>query len=149
MSFFNNHYYDGGIMKQHYIRNTFAVCLIGLLCLSVAIAQPMDHPLPPHGGPMSSMRMVKELNLTDEQATKIQKIFEAQREEMKKMFEAAEEEREAMHEKMDKQFEKTNAKISAVLTEEQKEKFKKIQKERSQRPPHMPGPEDDLPMEGF
>jgi Spy/CpxP family protein refolding chaperone len=135
MSFFNNHYYDGGIMKQHYIRNTFAVCLIGLLCLSVAFAQPMDHPRPPHGGPMSPKRMVKELkkelNLTDEQATKIQKIFEAQREEMKKMFEASEEERGAMHEKMDKQLEKTNAKISAVLTEEQKKEFEKMQKERS------------------
>lgn len=45
--------------------------------------------------------------------------------------------------------EATNAKISAVLTEAQKKKFEKIQKEHSQRFPHMPGPEDDLPMKDF
>jgi Spy/CpxP family protein refolding chaperone len=107
MSFFNNHV--GGNMKRYNARNAFALYLIGILSLTVAFAQPMDHPRSPHGGPLSPMGMVKELkkeiNLTSEQETKIQKIFEAQWEEMRRMFDAAEEEREAMREKMDKQME--------------------------------------------
>ena len=71
------------------------------MSLSIAIVQPMDHTRPPQDGPISPKGMVKglkkELNLTEDQAAKIQKIFEAQREEMRKIFDAAEEEREAVH----------------------------------------------------
>jgi Spy/CpxP family protein refolding chaperone len=113
-------------------------------------------PLPPEE---FVKELKKELNFTSDQETKIQKILEAQSEEVKKMFESAKKdreakreemkkEREAMHEKMEKQRKETDAKISAVLTDNQKKKYEELQKKNSQRPPRMPKPENeqDRPM---
>jgi len=137
-------------MKYHVVKNSIELLFIGLMNLSVAIAQPMGQPQPPHSESMSPKEMVrqlkKDLNLTDEQSPRIQKIFEAQREEMRKMFDAAEEEHEAMYEKMDKKREETNAKISLVLTDEQKMKFEKMQKDHAQRPSHPLQPGYERPM---
>jgi len=144
MSYFNNKsHISGGNMYRQVIKNIFALLFAGLVSLSVVSAQPVDQPRPPQGGPMSPKQMVsqlkKDLNLTDEQSAKIQKIFEAQREEMRKMFDAAQDERDAMFEKMEKQKEETNAKIVSLLTDEQKKKFEKIRREHRQRPPQPPG----------
>jgi Spy/CpxP family protein refolding chaperone len=125
--------------------------IIALLCQLFAVAQPNDRPRPPKGGHMPPEEFVKELklklNLTGEQETKIRNILEAQREEMKKMFESKNEEmkneRDAMRITMEKQRRETDAKISVVLTVEQKKKYEELQTEQSHRLPVMPKPEDE------
>jgi protein CpxP len=148
-------------MKHRIILKTLAMFIIALVFQSLTIAQPQDRPMPPKGGPMPLEKIMndlkKELKLTSEQEAKIQKIFDAQSEEMKEMFEPEKKalevqreemknEHEAMREKMKKQRKKTDAKISAVLTDEQKKKFEELQKKHSQRPRRMPEPENDRPI---
>jgi len=94
----------------------------------------------------------KELNLTNEQESKIQKIFDAQSEEIEKKVklskkdkkikrEEMKKEHNTMREKMEKQRKETDAKISAVLTDEQKKKFEELQKKHSQMPPREERPD--------
>jgi Spy/CpxP family protein refolding chaperone len=124
----------GGCMKYRIIITALIISIGALICSSFSFAQPQDHQMLPRGGPMPREEFVKdlkkELNLTREQEADIQKIFDAQRETMEKLRK------------------ETDAKISAVLTEEQKKKFEELQKNRSQKPPRMPRPENeqDRPM---
>ena len=148
-------------MKHRIILNTLEIFIIVLIFQSMTIAQPQDRPMPPEGGPQRPEKIIndlkKELNLTSEQEAKIRKIFDSQSKEMKELFESdkkaretmleeMEKERDAMHEKMENQRKETDAKISAVLTDEQKKKFEELQKKHSQQPPRMLEPENDRPM---
>jgi len=73
------------------------------------------------------------LNLTDAQKKKVTEIQTAQRTEMRKLFSGGN--REGMREKMTVLRAKTNKQIEAILTAEQKKKFKEMQSQRPQRGP--------------
>jgi len=79
------------------------------------------------------------LNLTDDQKKKVTAIQDAQRTEMRKLFSGGN--REGMREKMTAMREKTNKQIEAILTDEQKKKFKEMQSQRPTRPQGRPGGE--------
>lgn len=134
-----------------------------LMVSSFSFSQPEGRPMPPNEGPVSPEQRVKELkkelNLTDKQEGNIQRIFEAQNKEMKELFESEmkardakreemKAERDALCKKIEKQRKDTDAKISAILTDEQKKKFKELQKNHDQRPPRKRrhGGENNMPM---
>ncbi|MCX6170362.1 MAG: hypothetical protein NTX65_13525 [Ignavibacteriales bacterium] len=73
------------------------------------------------------------LKLTDVQFGKIDTILTSQMNEMAKLRESAGEDREAMRAGFMELREKTNKKIEALLTDEQKVEWKKIQEEITQR----------------
>ncbi len=77
------------------------------------------------------------LNLTEAQKKKVAEIQTAQRTEMRKLFSGGN--REAMREKMSALRAKTNKQIEAILTDEQKKKFKELQSQRPTRPQGRPG----------
>jgi Spy/CpxP family protein refolding chaperone len=77
-------------------------------------------------------RLAEQLSLTDEQKTKVQKIYEEQQKDMQGMQGASREERMA-------KMQATNDKIKAVLTDEQKKKFDDMQQRMRQRGPGGPG----------
>ena len=80
-------------------------------------------------------RLEKELNLTPEQKAEILRIYTEEMESMQQAapsrdqrFEPGDDDaRKARHEQMQKQRQETNAKIEALLTPEQAEKFAQIQ----------------------
>jgi periplasmic protein CpxP/Spy len=144
-------------MKQRF---KIAACLLSISVLifsSFSMAQPQSRPMPLKGGPMSpekrTKELKKELNLSSEQEKKILNIFAAQDDEMMKMIESEmnarelkreemDKDRDAMHEKMEQQRKDMDAKISAVLTDEQKKKFEEFYKNHAQQPPRMRRSED-------
>ena len=153
----------GGCMKYRLMFTALLLNINLVLFASFSFAQPHDRPMPPPPGIMPLEEIIKdlkkELNLTDEQETKIKSVFEAQRIEMKKTFEAERKarearyekmdaERNAMREKMEKQRKDTDAKISVILTDEQKKKFEELLKKHTRRLPHMQRQEgeNDMPM---
>jgi Spy/CpxP family protein refolding chaperone len=79
------------------------------------------------------------LNLTDDQKKKVTAIQAAESAERRKLF--SEGNREGMREKMTAMREKTNKQIEAILTDEQKKKFKEMQSQRPTRPQRRPGGE--------
>jgi periplasmic protein CpxP/Spy len=131
----------GGCMKYRIIITALIMSIGALICSSFSFAQPQDHQMPLRGGPMPREEFLKDLkkklNLTSEQEQKIQNIFNAQSEEIDK-------ERNAMREKMEKQRKETDAQISAVLTDEQKKKYKELKREHAQRPPRMRKSEGEI-----
>ena len=97
-----------------------------------------ERPERPAGGPGGGQRgdmlkkMAEELSLSDEQKTKLQEVFKAQREAMKDL--SPEERRE----KGKQTREAMDAKIKEILTAEQYAKWEKIRQER--RPGGTGGP---------
>lgn len=93
----------------------------------------------PGGGPGQRgdmlKKMAEELGLSDEQKTKLQEVFKAQREAMKDL--SPEERREKMKESR----EEMNAKVKEILTAEQYAKWEKIRDERRPGGPGGPGNE--------
>ena len=78
-------------------------------------------------------KMAEELGLSDEQKSKLQEVFKAQREAMKDL--SPEERREKMKESR----EAMNAKVKEILTPEQFAKWEKIRDERRPGGPGGPG----------
>ena len=70
-----------------------------------------------------AMRMMKELNLTDAQKSKLKPIMESQRDEMKELREDTTLDRKAKMAKMKTLREATEKKIDAVLTADQRKKL--------------------------
>ena len=83
-------------------------------------------------------RLAEQLSLTDEQKTKVQKIYEEQQKDMQGMQGATREERMA-------KMQATNDKIKAVLTDDQKKKFDEMQQRMRQRGPGGPGGGEGAP----
>ncbi|EHQ30503.1 hypothetical protein [Mucilaginibacter paludis] len=73
------------------------------------------------------------LSLTDDQTAKITAIYTAQAAKRDSLMKAANGDREAMRGKMMPMMMATNDKIKAVLTDDQKKAFEKMQAERMQR----------------
>lgn len=126
-------------LQQH-----FAVLTVSLFCiLSVIAAYPLAaHAAGKPGMVRSSKQIVSHLkdrlNLTDDQANKIQPIIE---ESMQKQA--------ALRDQMLQLRQSTDAKISAVLTPEQSKKFRQLKDERRERMRsrmHRPGaPSEEQP----
>ena len=96
-----------------------------------------ERPERPAGGQRGDMleKMAEELSLSDEQKTKLQEVFKAQREAMKDL--SPEERRE----KGKQTREAMDAKIKEILTAEQYAKWEKIRQERRPGGPGGPGNE--------
>lgn len=78
-------------------------------------------------------RYQKQLDLTADQTSKIKEIVTASMEEMQKLRGQAGSDRQAMFQSMQALNQKRNEQIKAVLTEEQKAKFEKMQAEMQDR----------------
>jgi Spy/CpxP family protein refolding chaperone len=80
-------------------------------------------------GPMALTRsdVADELKLTDDQKKKVQEIVNAQNEQMRSIFQDAGGDRDAARTKMEALRKDTNDKITALLSEEQKTKWKEMQ----------------------
>jgi Spy/CpxP family protein refolding chaperone len=72
----------------------------------------------------------KQLSLSDEQTAKAQKIFKERREEMMARGTEAMGDRKAIRNSFTEIAQKSNDKIKAILTDEQKEKYEELEKER-------------------
>jgi protein CpxP len=83
--------------------------------------------------------LAKQLSLTDEQKAKILDIYKKSDESRRAAFDNAAGDRSAMREAMQKIREESDAKIKAVLTKEQAEKWEKIRAQAPGRrgPPGM------------
>ncbi|CUS97231.1 Spy/CpxP family protein refolding chaperone [Candidatus Chrysopegis kryptomonas] len=78
-------------------------------------------------------RLKRELNLTPEQVTKIQKILDSAQKQAEIDREKYQGDREAMMKATRERWEKIDKEIEAVLTKEQKKKYEQIKKERQER----------------
>lgn len=130
------------------------------LLLLLAFATPaallaQDNP-PPAGGPgqmahhMPSVddqlnHLSSKLNLTDDQKTQIKPILQDQQDQMAALMSNNSASREETHAKMRDIHEKSNAKIRAILTDDQKAKFDKMQSERRGRMGHGGGDQGSAP----
>ncbi len=90
------------------------------------------------GNPQERMKKTLEdyktrLKLTDVQYAKVDTILTDQMNEMTKLRNSAGEDRQAMMASFMELRQKTNSKIEALLTDEQKVEWKKIQEEAAQR----------------
>ncbi|MBN1398919.1 MAG: hypothetical protein JXA06_12875 [Bacteroidetes bacterium] len=137
-------------MKRRIIVASIMIAAIAYMFPINLQSQPrVQPPMSPKQRPMPPGELIEvlkeELNLTSEQELKIQEILDAQALETKKMAESEKKERNALRKKMEKQRKETDAKISALLTDEQKKIYEKLQKKRHQRPPHPPKPENERP----
>jgi len=111
---------------------TIIVLFVFSMCVN-SFAQPGGG-----GNPQDRMKKTLEdyktrLKLTDEQYKKIDTILTSQMSEMAKLRESSGGDRQAMMSSFMDLRDKTNKKIEAILTDEQKAEFKKIQEERAQR----------------
>jgi Spy/CpxP family protein refolding chaperone len=131
------------------MKNLFLALLFILIQAAVLNAQDQPPGPPPGGeggpGQMSPKERVKDLktklNLTDDQAKKIEQIFTEDQKKMQAMFEKREEGGfEQMKKAMDAINEKSDAAINKILTAEQKTKYKKIVDERKKQQERMGPP---------
>ncbi len=103
-------------------------------------AQAPQRPDRPGGGQRPGRRdPYAALNLTDAQKKKVTEIRDAESVERRKLLSGGN--LEGMREKMTALREKTNKQIEAILTDEQKKKFKETQSQRPTRPQGRPGGE--------
>lgn len=122
-----------------------AVALMGTIVMN---AQPPHRPGMDKGQMLEKRveRLEKELNLTPEQKAEILRIYTEEMESMRQAapsrgqgFEPGDDAAmKTRHEQMQKQRQETNARIEALLTPEQAEKFAQI-KDRGVRRGHRPG----------
>lgn len=135
------------------MRHAFHTLALGTaLCLGLstgaALAQdastPQDAPAGQemhHGhGPMTTEQqlahMTKALNLTADQQTQIKPLLDARRQQMMQMHEDKSLTREDRMTKFKALDDDTHAKISAVLNDQQKTKFEKMQERRDEHMEH-------------
>jgi Spy/CpxP family protein refolding chaperone len=137
-------------------RSNSTVAIVTILCIVLLTLTAAAQPRGPK--PMSAAerteQLKEQLGLTDVQTAKIKALFEAQEKEMRKEFgpppggpggpppgEPMGEPDGMQTKMMDKQ-KAFDAKISSILTKEQKLKFDEIQKQLRQRPGPPPGRDD-------
>jgi periplasmic protein CpxP/Spy len=118
----------------------YLLLLLALATPAALLAQD-NPPPPPAGGPgqmahhMPSVddqlnRLSSKLNLTGEQKTQIKPILQDQQDQVAQLMSNNSGSREETRAKMRDIHEKSNAKIRAVLTDDQKAQFDKMQSER-------------------
>jgi len=109
---------------------TLTLALLLVLGAAAAAAQPMR--MNPEE---RTEQLATSLSLTPEQKPKVLEIFKAADEARRKAFEEREGDRDAMRQVMQKQREETDAKLKAVLTEEQFAQYEKLRTERRRSRP--------------
>lgn len=110
------------------LRKTFTLKLLVLLFISFMFSQQTSR-----GYGMYFERLKQELNLTPEQATKIQKILDSAQKQAEIDREKYQGNREAMMRVTRERWEKIDREIESVLTKEQKKKYEQIKRERQER----------------
>jgi Spy/CpxP family protein refolding chaperone len=83
-------------------------------------------------------QMAKELNLSDDQKTKLKPVFQHEAEKMKALRDDTSLSREQRREKLKAIRDDFVGKVKEVLTKEQFEKWEKLREQRPQRPPRRP-----------
>lgn len=123
-------------MKSNLKKNlTLAIITIGLMFPMLLIAQPRGQQGPPKPPTKSEIKKMvtelsTELSLSDEQQTKISKMFYSHFEEVEKSMESGKN-------KMDSLREDFETEVKTVLTKKQQKQFKEFQKEHQ---PKQKGP---------
>lgn len=121
---------------------TFLLVAGVILMILAGIRMLAGAPLPQYGGqrmrgPMTPedqlARMTKQLQLTDEQQTKIKPILEEQHKQMMDLRQDTSMSREDRFAKFREIREQSNEKIKPILTADQQKKWQKIQEERRGR----------------
>jgi Spy/CpxP family protein refolding chaperone len=79
-------------------------------------------------------RLQERLDLTDAQVAQFRAIFEEQRAKFQALRESAPEDHEALHEAFGELHEETHERMSAVLTEEQRQRFEELKRSRAHGP---------------
>jgi Spy/CpxP family protein refolding chaperone len=114
-----------GISIWHVVLTVIAIVALSLQ--QVAQAQGMRRT------PEERAKILKDsLSLSDEQTSKITKIYEAQQKEMMEKMGELQGDRDAMRQLMQEVMTKTNKQIEAVLTKEQLKKFQELVKQQMQ-----------------
>lgn len=113
------------------ILSAVAIILSSLLICPDAAAQGPRRPRLSPGERAAELKKV--LNLTDEQTSNVQIIYEQQEKELRELFESASGDRTAMREAMQQKLRETDEKIMALLDRKQKERYKQWTEERRAR----------------
>lgn len=115
------------------MKKVIGLCLVVLMSSVSVFAQEGKRGDKKGGDPTQRMeKMIKDLDLNEQQAADFRKIEAEYREKMKVEREQAKSDRENMREKMQTMKENRNAEIKKILTEEQYTKF--LEKQNSQSP---------------
>jgi hypothetical protein len=118
------------------------ILIVILMPFSLLLSQPEG---PPHRMDMGKELKTK-LQLTDEQAVKIETVFSNNEKKIDSLFEKTGDDKEAGRKAMDEIRKSTKSQIEKILTKEQKAKFQKIMEEMENRMPPPP-PQGRLDME--
>ncbi len=92
--------------------------------------------------------MTKELGLTDAQEKDVRKIYEKAEKDRMDAFQTHKDDRAAVREAVGAIMKDADAKVSALLTDEQKTKFEKIQKDRPRMMMGTPLQKKNMPDKG-
>lgn len=123
----------------------FLLLIVVVFTFSAVIinAQPRP-PQPPSAE--DKINMLKEkLNLTDDQVTELKSIFESTKKKMDEMREKMEESKKESMDEMKSVMDKEDEAVVNVLTDEQKEKYEELKKEREAHKPPMGAPRGQRP----
>lgn len=116
------------------VKANFAIAVMFVLALAANSYAQMGGGMNPQERMKRTMEEYKtKLTLTDEQVVKVEAILKAQTEEMATIRANAGGDREAMRSAIMDLRAKTDKQIEAILTDEQKVEYKKLQEERAQR----------------
>jgi Spy/CpxP family protein refolding chaperone len=108
--------------------------IAGLCAASVALAEPQQQSGPHEKGPGHRMEMLsKRLNLTADQQAKLAPIFTERRAQVRAILQDSSLSREDRMAKMQTIRKDSNAKIEALLTDEQKQNYEQLQQQMRQR----------------
>jgi len=110
--------------------------VIGLVVVAIAIASPLHAQGRRGGGQNLDEQMTalsERLELSEQQASEVRKIIEAQNGKRREMFQDAAGDRSVMRAVMGEIREETTALLGEVLNEDQLAEYAKIQEERRQR----------------
>ncbi len=122
--------------------------LFGFLFVSFLTGSIYSQPKPPSKRDMFK-QLKSRLELTDEQAKKIDEILSVSEKKMKALRDKMEEQNDNMMYQMDSVVENQDKEIEKILTDTQKKEYKEVKKEReNMRPPMGDKPEpptDDFP----
>ena len=116
------------------VKAIFAIAVMFVLSLAVNSYAQMGSGMNPQERMKRTLEEFKtRLTLTDAQFAKVDTILQAQTAEMTKIRESSGGDRDAMRSAIMDLRAKTDKQIEAILTDEQKVEYKKLQKERAQR----------------